>query len=172
MGINLRAETPADYGKISAVIENAFGQKAEALLVDRLRESADYIKELSIVAETNGIILGHVLLSPVPVVNKEGRSTVLALAPISVDGAHQSRGIGGKLIHHALNKAKAQGYGAVIVLGDTAYYSRFGFTPASKWNIRPPFDAPDEAFMALELKDGYLDNINGTVVYPSPFLDL
>jgi putative acetyltransferase len=180
VGIKLRAETPADYAKISSVIENAFGQKAEVFLVDRLRKAPEFVKELSIVAETNGVILGHVLLYPVPVIspnidpdtNSDDRAIVLALAPISVDGAHQNRGIGEKIIHHAIAQAKALGYGTVIVLGDSLYYSRFGFLPASRWGIRPPFDAPDDAFMALELKDGCLDSISGTVVYPAPFLDV
>ncbi|WP_262429174.1 GNAT family N-acetyltransferase [Paratissierella segnis] len=95
----------------------------------------------------------------------------MALAPVSVLPEYQDRGIGTNLINKSINIAKKLGYKSVIVLGHENYYPRFGFKPASKWGIKAPFDVPDESFMALELNDGSLDGVTGTVVYAKEFFE-
>jgi predicted N-acetyltransferase YhbS len=81
----------------------------------------------------------------------------------------QRQGIGGELIKHGLDKAKELKYKSVIVLGHEPYYPKFGFAPASKWNIKSPYDVPENVFMAIELvKDG-LKDVSGTVRYPKEF---
>ena len=94
----------------------------------------------------------------------------LALAPVSVARAIR-KGIGGKLIVAALEKAKELGYGSVIVLGHPEYYPKFGFKKASEWNIKAPFEVPDEAFMAVELSENALQSIEGVVQYSSAFAE-
>ena len=85
---------------------------------------------------------------------------------------YQKKGIGGKLIAAGLKKAKEFRFRSIVVLGHPNYYQKFGFTKASDWNIKVPFDAPDEAFMALEIDKGELHNKAGIIEYPPEFMDL
>ena len=75
------------------------------------------------------------------------------------------------IIHKSIRIAKDLGYKSIIVLGHEDYYTRFGFNPACKWGIKAPFDVPDESFMALELEDGILGDVSGTVVYCKEFFE-
>ena len=174
MDIKIRPETPDDHREIEELVKAAFTSRDrndpdEHHLVNKLRKTDAFIPELSLVAERDGSILGHIMLSKITI-EEEGRSTgSLALAPVSVAPAWQHKGIGGKLIHASLEKARELGYQSVVVLGHDKYYPKFGFKPASVWGIRAPFDVPDEAFMALELVDHALDDARGTVQYPAPF---
>ena len=82
---------------------------------------------------------------------------------MSVLPAFQRQGIGGRLIRYGLQRATELGYTSVIVLGHADYYPKFGFVPTEKWNIQPPFHVPDNVFMGIELVDGALHNVSGTV---------
>ena len=95
--------------------------------------------------------------------------TSLALAPVAVVPEQQKKGIGSQLIRTALKKAKEIGFQSIIVLGHPDYYPKFGFKPASLWNIRAPFEVPNEIFMALELTENSLENVQGVVHYSKPF---
>ncbi len=111
-----------------------------------------------------------------PIVIKSGAGDkeyeTISLAPLSVRPELQKQGIGGRLIKEGLEACKKLGYGSVIVLGHPEYYPKFGFEPASKWGIDDPFGAPEEAFMALELKEGALEGVSGVVDYPEEFNDV
>ncbi|EOP23954.1 acetyltransferase [Bacillus thuringiensis] len=104
---------------------------------------------------------------------EQGGTTVdsLALAPVSIAPSHQKKGIGGKLITAALEKAKELGYGSVVVLGHPEYYPKFGFERASQWNIKAPFEVPDEVFMVMELRENTLQGVEGIVQYSSAFAE-
>ena len=93
----------------------------------------------------------------------------LALAPMAVLPEYQNKGVGSQLVRTGLMQAGSMDHKSVIVLGHPEYYPRFGFAPASRWQIKPPFDVPDEAFMALELKEGALKDVCGVVEYPKAF---
>jgi putative acetyltransferase len=80
-------------------------------------------------------------------------------------------GIGSKLIEYGIKAAKKAGYGSIIVVGHSDYYPRFGFVPASTFGIKPPFEVPDNAFMALELLPNSLKGKQGTVKYPKEYND-
>ncbi|WP_312504824.1 GNAT family N-acetyltransferase, partial [Bacillus luti] len=82
---------------------------------------------------------------------------------------HQKKGIGGKLIVAALEKAKKLGYGSVVVLGHPEYYPKFGFKKASELDIKAPFEVPDEVFMVMELRENALEGVEGIVQYSSAF---
>lgn len=88
---------------------------------------------------------------------------------MSVLPSFQNKGIGSKLVLYGLNRALESGYNSVIVLGHAGYYPRFGFKPASVWNIRAPIEVPDDVFMAKELIEGALIGISGIVKYPGEF---
>lgn len=174
MPLTIRPETPTDYPGISEVNDLAFGQPAEGKLVEKLRKNPKFVPELSLVAEVDGRIVGHVLFFPIVIKSGAGDEEceeyeTISLAPISVLPEFQKQGIGGGLIKEGLEACRKLGYGSAIVLGHPEYYPKFGFEPASKWGIKDPFGAPEEAFMALELKDGALEGVSGVVEYPEEF---
>jgi len=161
----VRAETFADREAISAVTRAAFGKEREARIVEAIRASDRFVPELSLVAEAEGEIVGHVLLSYVDL----GDRRVLELGPMSVAPVNQRRGVGGKLIREALRRADERGEPLVLVLGHPSYYPRFGFRPASELGIELPEPSlPDEVFMALPLK-AYDPALRGRVVLPPAF---
>ncbi|WP_274308492.1 GNAT family N-acetyltransferase [Solibacillus daqui] len=175
MEIIIRQERIEEYNKTEDVIMNAFlneeySDQKEHLLVSRIRKSDAFIPELSLVAvDQNNEIIGHILLSKITIVNDDNIANSLALAPVCVSPAHQKKGIGSKLINDALKLAKVLGHHSVIVLGHQDYYPKFGFKQANLWNIRAPFEVPAEIFMALELSENSLENVQGVVQYSKPF---
>ena len=176
MGVELRQETIADYTNVFGIIEEAFRKEQysddkEQFLVEKLRDSDAFIPELSIVAEDHGELVGHILLTKIQIKNDEKAFESLALAPVSVKPGFQRKGIGGQLIKEAHRIAKAMGYKSVVLLGHESYYPKFGYELASKYDIKIPFDAPDENCMVIELvKDG-LKGVNGTVEYAREFYE-
>jgi putative acetyltransferase len=171
MQVCIRSEKAEDYQAIAEVIERAFGQRNEAELVNKLRKKEEFIPELALVAVSAGRIVGHLLLYPVELVGEESLRRSLSLAPLSVHPDFQREGIGGQLIAAGLMRAKELGFESVIAVGYPAYYARFGFQRASGWGLRLPFDAPDEAFIALELKEEGLKDVRGVVRFPPEYLD-
>ena len=133
--IDIRDETPRDSKAVYQVIASAFGQSAEAELVKALQQAGD--KVISLVADEDSQIVGHILLSkmtaPFP---------ALALAPISVIPAKQRCGIGSALVTKAVNRARHEGWAAIFVLGDPHYYERFGFSREAASNFNSPYAGP------------------------------
>jgi putative acetyltransferase len=160
--IAIRPEAPGDEGAIRRVNERAFGGRAEADLVDALRGSEFWLPELSLVAEDDSEIVGHVLFSVVPLDSGPG---LLSLGPMAVVPERQRTGIGTALVQRGLERARDTPYPLVVVLGHPEYYPRFGFAPARRLGIATPYEAPDEAWMALALP-GHDREVRGTVVYP------
>ena len=174
MNIIIRQELDEDYKISEQVVEEAFknaeySDHREHFLVSNLRKSEGFIPELSIVAEIDGEIAGHIMFTKLLIKNNEESYESLALAPVSVKPKYQNKGIGSKLITEGLRVAKELNFKSVIVLGHDKYYPKFGFKPTCTWGIDPPFDVPKECFMALELEVGSLFNAKGTVIYPKEF---
>ena len=161
-----RAETPADRPAIREVELAAFPTAEEADLVEQLRADPDaWIDGLSQVAVAeDGSVVGHALLTRCRIDDRPA----LALAPCAVRPEHQRTGAGSAAVRAALEAARALGENTVVVLGHADYYPRFGFTPASRFGIRAPFEAPDEAVMALTL-DPRRPATSGTIRYPAAF---
>jgi putative acetyltransferase len=149
------------------VNEQAFSRPDEARLVDRLRANGKIT--LSLVAVDNGRIVGHVLFSPMTIEAENGRYPAVGLGPVAVLPEVQRQGIGSHLIETGLDLLREREETAVIVLGHSAYYPRFGFVRASQFGIRSSYDVPDEAFMALELKEGVLNGRAGVAHYQPEF---
>ncbi|MGW6419922.1 GNAT family N-acetyltransferase [Streptomyces sp. NPDC055055] len=167
----LRTETAADAEAIRRVVSTAFGSEGEpsateADLVEALRRDADaWLPGLSIVAEApDGTVAAHALITRCRV----GAAPAAALAPVSVAPAHQRTGAGQAVVRAALDAARLRGESLVLVLGHPEYYPRFGFVRASEYGIKPGFDVPDEAMMALVLDDS-VPVPAGTLVYPAAF---
>ncbi|MCX5916292.1 MAG: N-acetyltransferase, partial [Deltaproteobacteria bacterium] len=123
---------------------------------------------VSLVAEVKGQMVGHILFSPLTVQGADDLKAV-GLGPMAVIPEHQRRGIGSILIKQGLEDCRRAGIQAVVVLGHPEYYPRFGFRRASSWGLRCEFDAPDEAFMALELIPNVLSGRSGVVNYHAAF---
>jgi predicted N-acetyltransferase YhbS len=174
MSLIIRKETDQDHLAVAEVVRAAFesvedGEPTEHLLVERLRRSKAFVPALSIVAEQNGTIVGHILLTEVQIQNGDQSTKSLALAPLSVHPDFQGQGIGGRLMGHAQIEAEYLGYGSIIVLGHSDYYLDFGYQLCSDYGISLPFDAPPENCMALELVEGALQETTGEVVYDPAF---
>jgi len=122
---------------------------------------------VSLVAEFESAIVGHVLFSRMWIDTASGLVPAVALAPVAVFPEHQRNGIGQRLITHGLDLLRIRGEQIVIVLGHPSYYPRFGFSTDKAALLAAPF--PREAFMAMELVDGALAGVQGQVIYPPPF---
>ena len=129
MTIIIRQEMASDHEKVYEINRLAFNQEDESKLIERIRESNNHVPELSLVAEIDDNIIGHILFSKITII---GDSTYesLALAPIAVTPECQRKGIGSKLVAKGLEKAKEKGFNSVIVLGHKDYYPKFGFQRA------------------------------------------
>ena len=149
----LRPEREGDIDAIRTLTETAFrtaphADGTEHLIIDRLRAAGALT--LSLVAEADGVIVGHVAFSPVSL--SDGSRGWYGLGPISVDPARQGEGIGGKLIGEGLERLKALGATGCVLLGDPAYYSRFGFTPDPRLTLD---GVPPEYFMRVAFSPVY-----------------
>jgi predicted N-acetyltransferase YhbS len=172
MDILIRQEQKEDIDSVYRVVKSAFETMEQASgdeqdLVNRLRKSEAFIPELSLVAECDGKIIGHILFTKM----KIGDHPSLALAPVAVLPEYQNQGVGGKLIVEGHHIARELGYGSVIVVGHPAYYPRFGYKLASQWKITAHFEVPDEAFMVLELIEGGLKDVSGVIEYAKEFFE-
>lgn len=169
--MKIRQETSEDHHTVYEINHLAFGQENESRLIEKIRKGETFVPELSLVAEEDGKVIGHILFSKVKIKGKKTYES-LALAPMSVHPDFQKKGIGSQLITIGLQKVKELNFEHVIVLGHKDYYPKFGFQKASTWNIRCPFEVPDEVFMAIELVEGSLKNKEGTVEYPPVFTEV
>jgi len=122
----IRAETPADAAGIRAIVSAAFAGDQEADLVDDLRRDGDLL--LSMVADDSGALVGHIAFSRVWISHQARRTPAVSLAPLAVVPDHGRRGIGGALVEAGHAGLRAAGESIIFVLGDPAYYSRFGYT--------------------------------------------
>jgi putative acetyltransferase len=158
----VRDESPGDWKAVYHVVSSAFGQLSEAELVRKLREAGDSV--VSLVAEDDGQIVGHVLLS------KMGAPfSALALAPVSVIPTRQRSGIGSALIKEAVGKARQEGWAAIFVLGDPNYYERFGFDREAATGFTSPYSG--RHFMVLKLSPS-LPATTGKLSYAPAFAAL
>lgn len=158
----IRYARPGDHPAIAAVVEAAFGQPAEARLVERLRADGDALFEL--VAVEADAVVGHILFSRLWADRYE---MFAALAPLAVRPDLQKTGLGSALVRAGLESAKEFGAHGVIVLGHPAYYPRFGFSAETAAKVSSPY-AGQPAFMAVALEPGAFD-APMTVAYPDAF---
>lgn len=167
--VAIRPESAGDREAVYRVNHAAFGRESEARLVDALRESPAFIPALSLVAVEGSEVIGHILFTRLKVTDQGTSRPALALAPMAVLPAFQNRGVGSALVRQGLDEARRLGHSAVVVVGHPQFYPRFGFQPAHALGLRPPFDVPADAFLALGLQVGALNDIKGLVEYPPEF---
>jgi putative acetyltransferase len=166
--IVIRREQPGDEESVRLVNLRAFGQPAEAQIVDALRKTCP--EEVAFVAEDNGRIVGHILFTPASIDAQEGEIRGMGLAPMAVLPEYQRQGIGSLLVQAGLAEMRRTRRPFVIVLGHPGYYPRFGFTPASGHGIVCQYpNVPDEAFMILALDEAALQGVAGVARYRPEF---
>jgi putative acetyltransferase len=163
-GPSIRPEEPSDRDAIRAVLVQAFGAAAEADLVDRLRSDGDLV--LSLVAVLQGVV-GHVAFSRLELSASPVRA--VALAPVAVLPAVQRSAIGTGLVREGLHGLAASGEDLVLVVGDPAYYRRFGFSPEHARGLTTPYDGP--YLQALAMSEAGRA-ASGPVRYGRAFADL
>ncbi|OXS13816.1 GNAT family N-acetyltransferase [Zobellella denitrificans] len=143
-----RTERPGDGDDIDEVVYAAFDRPAEADLVLALREQGAI--SVSQVAEYEGAVIGHLAMSPVLIDGED--LGWLGLAPVSVWPDCQRQGVGSEMIKEAINAANELDWAGIVVLGDPAFYGRFGFRPARELQLHSIYPDAGDAFMALPLK--------------------
>jgi len=167
--ITIRSEEPADVEVIQSIHKSAFPTEAEARLVDRLREERKLA--LSLIAEVEKGVVGHVAFSPVSVDPQSPAKRGLGLGPVAVQPEWQRKGIGEQLIMRGIEDCRGEGYSYMVVLGEPEYYRKFGFRRASMYGLANEYGV-DDPFMVLELRLGGLPKLPGVVKYVKVFSEL
>lgn len=171
MSMIIRQETARDYDAVYNLVKQAFKSAEQSdgnehMLVDALRTSSAFVPALSLVAEIDGELVGHILFTEIHIGGDA--EIALGLAPLSVSPAHQRQGIGLALMQEGHRIAAALGYSYSIVVGSEAYYPKAGYTPAADFGITAPFDVPPPNFMALRLRAD-AKPVRGVVAYAKEF---
>ena len=164
--MRIRPEAEADRGAVRAVNEAAFDTPAEADLVETLHGKG--VPLVSLVAELDGKVVGHILFSPVSL-EEHAHLNVMGLGPMAVIPAYQRKGVGSALVRQGLTRCKELGCCAVVVVGYPEYYPRFGFAPAGRYALRCEYDVTEDVFMVAELEAGALNGASGLVLYDEAF---
>jgi putative acetyltransferase len=169
----VRRELAEDQARVHALVTAAFSKgpdapgTAEAGLIEALRACPDWISELSMVAEMDGVVVGHVVCSRGRVAGRP----VLALGPLGVDPAYQGLGVGTALVHAVIGAGEAMGEPLVVLLGHLDYYPRFGFVPGTSLGVIPPVQRWGDHFQVRPLTT-YDPTLRGPFAYATPFNDL
>ena len=156
----IRSERASDVAAREALLDACFGANRHARTCQRLRDGRAPAEGLALSVVRQGRLVGTVRLWHV----NAGGVPALMLGPIAVDPSCRKLGIGAALMNHALAAAAARGHGAVILLGDAAYYERFGFTAAKTAKLSLPGPFERERLLGLELRESALDGAHGLIV--------
>lgn len=167
--IIVRQEKKEDIEAVRQINLKAFALPQEADIVDKLRDNCQDC--LSLVAEVDGNIAGHILFSPAIIEADSGVIKGMGLAPMAVLPAYQKQGIGSALVQDGLEKLKQVNCSFVIVLGHSEYYPKFGFKAASSYGIKCEWEVPDEAFMAIVLDELKMQGVSGVAKYRPEFAE-
>lgn len=159
----IRDESAEDIDAIWSVVRDAFQSEVEADLASSLRADGDAV--ISVVADDDGKIIGHVMASRLSA--PEGCVTI---SPVSVATDRQGEGVGSALMRETIERVRAGGWLAIFLLGNPAYYGRFGFTAAAADRYVTSY--PKRNFMALELVPGSLANLPTPYTEPAALIAL
>ena len=166
--LKLRSEAPEDFRKIIEIHNLAFNTPGEGKLVNGLRESVAFVPDLSIVAEQEGAIVGHILFSKITLTQEGVDFNCLSLAPVAVVPEYQGKGVGKKMIQEGIRRAQSLGFSSILVLGSPKYYGKFGFKHELTNGIICKYKCAE--FQGLELKSDCLKNLKSAVAtYPEAF---
>ncbi len=164
--LNIREEIPSDYVAIREVNFQAFNKDKEPQIVEDLRANGNMV--LSLVAEKDNQIVGHIVLSRMMIKKEDGTQVkVLAMGPVAVLPTVQKQGVGSQMIKESIRLATERGESAILLLGHKEYYPKFGFSPSLVVGIEHPFNK--ENFMGVELIKDSLKDLKGRMKYSKAF---
>lgn len=164
--MHVRPETDADHGVIRELLIAGYGSEEIADMVDQLRRDPGDL--ISLVAETDAGIVGHVAFTPV-VLDGHPELGLTGLACTAVSDAARGDGVGSELVHEGMVVSQHHGAAAVITLGFPGYYARFGFEPAEAYGLNCEYETPRDKFLIRLLEPDQLQGCAGTVRYPKAF---
>ncbi len=156
----IRAERASDVAGREALLDACFGEDRDARTCQRLRAGRAPAAGLAFSAVRHGLVIGTIRLWHV----SAGGVAALVLGPLAVEASCRDLGIGAALMNHALTAAKRRGHGAVILLGDAAYYARFGFSALKTGELSLPGPFDRDRLLGLELREGALDSAWGMIM--------
>lgn len=164
--IIIRPETKKDYFNAECMTKKAFWNLHhpgcdEHYLVHLLRNSEDYIEELSRVAELDGKIVGGIYYSKAYVLDEDKKVDVLNFGPLCVDPDYQNTGIGGKLLEETIKTAREKGYKGIIIFGEPGYYPKHGFKTCDHFDITTKEGKNFDAFMGYEIVPNAFSKVSG-----------
>ncbi len=171
----IRLETPADYNTVESLTREAFWNVyrpgcLEHYVLHMFRNRPEFVKELDLVLEIGGQIIGHVMFVRAEITTDEGRSLpIMTFGPISIHPDYQRKGYGKILLDYALDKAAEMGVGAVCMEGNIDFYGKCGFDVASKSGIHYYAEPREDVvpyFLLRQLQEGFLEGVTG--VYRTP----
>jgi len=175
MDINMRCEKPEDYRKVEEATREAFWNLYfpgcnEHVSIHKLRQSDDFIPELTCVLEADGEIIGSIFYSHSKIVSADGLEyPVITFGPVSIIPRFHRQGLGRKLITHTIEEARKQGHRAIMILGYPYHYRPYGFTRGKKYGISLPDGKFYTGLQVLPLYEGALEGINGQAVFSDAF---
>lgn len=175
MNISIRMENKNDFRAVENMIREAFWDIYkpgcdEHLIIHKVRETDEFIKELDFVACDGEKVVGSIIYSKAKVINENGEEfEVLCMGPLGVLPSYQGKGVGTLLMKHSIKVARMLGYNGIIIFGNPKYYHRFGFENAAKYNIETAWGDNFEEFMALELHEAAFNKISGKFYESSVF---
>lgn len=174
VNMDIRTTMRQDDKEISRLLHDAFsstehGYDGEAELVNRIRCDPTFKQNLEVVGVENEQVVGYGLLSEIVVVDNQSATIGVCLAPLAVLPLFQRRGIGAKLMAELEQRARQLGYQFISILGWPDYYTRFGYVPASLFQISAPIDVPNEAYLIKSIGSDDLQGVRGTVKYLAAF---
>lgn len=170
----IRQEKPEDYRRVEELCRKAFWNlyfpgAEEHLVVHKLREAPDYMRELSFVLELEGKIIGAIFFTRSCIVTGNEEIPTVTFGPVFIAPGYQRQGYGRILIGHAIEKARQAGHRAILTLGYVYHYAPYGFQSSIRYGISSEDGRYYEGLLALPLYEGALDDISGYVRFSSVF---
>jgi len=166
----IREERAEDFCEIRALVKEAFvtakvSNGKEQDFVTFLRGKDTYIPDLALVAEEDGRIIGHIMLTKTAIFDGDKKQELLLLAPLCVALAYRNNGLGATLVEQAFVRARTKGYTAAVLVGDPHYYERFGFMPLQNFGIENSNGIPAPYVLAYELVPDALHKVKGFITF-------
>lgn len=166
--MNIRTALKRDYETIYELVKTAFetaqvSDGTEQDFVLRLRDSSAFLPELEFVAEENGLLIGHILLTRQPVLLSAGTLSAVLVAPLCVALPYRNQNVGGRLLRHAGEQAVKLGFAASFLVGNPDYYGRFGYRRGGDFGIQNQSGIPDQFVLGCELVTGAFQGVSGTL---------